>query len=51
MTSYGETSFSRLLAPDDVAEGGIAANNEVVAASVLPTNLPAVVTYHNYQLP
>ena len=44
VTSYGETSFSRLLAPDDVAEGGIAANNEVVAASVLPTNLP-VVTY------
>ena len=44
VTSYGETSFSRLLAPDDVAEGGIAANNEVVAASVLPTNLPQLPT-------
>ena len=29
MTSYGETSFFKLLAPDDVAESGIAASNEV----------------------
>ena len=34
ITSYGETSFFKLLAPDDVAESGIAASNEVDAASV-----------------
>ena len=34
VTSYGETSFSKLLAPDDVADSGIAAGNEVDAASV-----------------
>lgn len=52
VTSYGETSFSKLLAPDDVSESGIAAGNEVclrpACCLLLTGSLPTVVTY---QLP